>query len=266
MRAVLIWEDAETWTRAMEDIAPEFCNSTAVRRVANSAPGFIPDDDLSWAMELLPIRHQKTSDLRDAVLHRLTSHFTHIRAYHGCRPRQIASYLTNGLLPLDPSFAFDSISEHFSDCRFPEITPDVLRQALAKMDTDLRQGRVFFEASKRLLLDFCGHYLLYGSEYFVGVLRSISTTRDYAQVLKNSGIPTLLTCDVPVNWLEESTLHEIAGRLIATYFKFHVFRGYAHPQRGEGLGFAIIRKLPPEFIVSIEQPLHIRDPIKRMSN
>jgi hypothetical protein len=261
MRTVLIWEDAETWIPVMESIAPELCNAAAVSRVKKLGLDFIPADNMSWVAKQLPSRHRATFDLRDEVLRCLMTHFTHIRAYHGCRPREIKSYLEEGLLPLDTSLAFDTISSHFADHRFPEVTPEVLRRALANVDTDLRQGRVFFEANKRLLLDFCGHYLLYGSEYFVGVLRSISKTRDYAQVLKDSGIPTLLTCDVPIDWLEDDTLLEITGRLIATYFKLHVFSNYAHPQHGDGLGFEIFRKLPPKFIASIEHPLNIHDPI-----
>ncbi|MBK6998664.1 MAG: hypothetical protein IPH35_01345 [Rhodoferax sp.] len=257
----LLWEEPSTWAKALEDLAPEICNATSVRKLEKAKPDFLPSDDLSWAQDLLPARLRAKFDLSEELLERLTMHFTHFRAYHGGRPLVVDSYLRDGLVPLNSSKAIETVYENFADGKYPEVTREVLDRAVSSMDTEYREARVFFEGSKRLLLDSCGHYMLYGSEYIVGVLRSIPGTRDYAQVLKQRGTPTVLTCDIPMDWIQDSTLGELAGRLISTYFKLQLFEQYSHPQRGEGFGFEIFRTLAPELIISVEHPTNIHDPI-----
>ena len=260
MRTIITWEDISNWAPILEHLVPELCNRGSIAKAARRGMDFFPADDLSWTIDLLP-RKRPPSVFREEVQERIAKHFSHLRAYHGCRPKDFSTYQTKGLVPLDPSRAFDELWMHFEDGRHPEITREVLRAALNSVDTALREYRVFFEGSKRLLLDFCGHYLLYGSEYFVGILRSLKGHRDYAQLLKESGEPTLLTCDVPIDWISDSTLCELSGRMLASYFRVNVLRDATHPERGEGFGFEIFRALPSELIVSIETPANVRDPI-----
>jgi hypothetical protein len=140
-------------------------------------------------------------------------------------------------------------------------TKERLLKACASADATHREGRVYFEASGAHPIDYCGHYLLYGSEYAVAILRSISCFPDYAQLLKQQGRPTLLTCDVPIEWLSERVLEELAASLVSVYYKKKLDPEYVHPRRGEGFGFAIYRDLPSSLIVKISHPEFIRDPI-----
>ena len=240
---------------------PELFNSTAVRKLKKAQLEFLTADDLNWASELLPVRVRKRLDLRQELSERILNSYSHIRAYHGCRALDTSSYRNSGILPLDPEDASVKVGRIFNRTDFPEISSEELSAAIASVDAPNRERRVFFEANSAHLVEHCGHYLLYGSEYLIAVARAISNIRDYAQVLKNTGTPTLLACDVPLSWVPDGTQNELVGTLTVAYFSRHIFDGYCHPQFAQGFGFEIFRALPPNFIAEITHPKHVPDRI-----
>ncbi|ACK55085.1 hypothetical protein Tmz1t_2349 (plasmid) [Thauera aminoaromatica] len=260
-RVPLIWEDAQTWMAKVERLLPAIFNDSVVSQLRQEECDDVTTDDLSWLSRLLPGYLSDAHELRSKILEELRSCFTHLAAHHGCRPASLESYTSFGIRPLDAESALEALIKRVCDDHSPSPTEEELRSASAQVDPRYREGRVFFEASRRHLVEHCGHYLLYGSEYAIGILRNVSSEIDYAQLLKLQGRPTLLTCEVPLNWLQWGTLEELTGSLVATYFKRRLEPQYMHPQRGEGFGFEIFRALPPEFIVQVSHPDHVRDPI-----
>lgn len=99
-------------------------------------------------------------DAQSVLSERLLSAFTHLRAYHGCRPKEKDNYREIGLVPLDVNRACNSVREIFNSSKFPELSSAIVDNAIASRPTENREGRVFFEADKRFLLEHCGHYLL----------------------------------------------------------------------------------------------------------
>lgn len=262
-RNLLFWEDYSTWSPRIEVLYPEIFNKSVIRSLLKNKPEYITTDDLRWLTPLLPRWLKEADNLRSEVLSRLCSHFTHLVAYHGCRPTDLDSYRANGITPLNIASMHDTLIRRVCSSSPLSPTKKQVQNACSAVSADYREGRIFFETSKRHLLDFCAHYLLYGSEYSVGILRSISSDPDYAQLLKLQGRPTLLTCEVPIYWLQQGAQEELAGSLIATYFKRKLDLAYAHPPRGVGFGFEIFRTLPPEFITAVDYPENLRDPIAR---
>jgi len=257
----LFWEDSKTWIPTLEIVLPDIFNDEVTRRLVLDPPEYITTDDLQWLADLLPQHLSDAYNLRNEVLKSLRSHFTHLVAYHGCRPLDFNSYKERGIVPLDPAAAKRELLQRICEADVSGPTKEQLLLACKSTDASYREGRVFFEASRRLLLDFCGHYLLYGSEYAVGILRSISSTKDYAQILKLQGQPTLLTCEVPISWLKHATQEELAGSLIGAYFSEKLTPDYVHPSNGMGFGFEIFRSLPPALIVQVDRLDFVRDPI-----
>lgn len=257
----LIWEDAENWTGELERLAPVVCNPSIIERLLRNPPELITEDDLGWLGCLMPDHLRYTDDLRYEVFARLRSSFTHFSAYHGCRPLDLRSYQEAGITPLDTAAAHESLVRRACGVSASAPTEGQVRSACARANVTNEEGRVFFEANGRFLVDHCGHYLLYGSEYAVHILRSISDGSDYAQLLKLQGQPTLLKCYVPLDWLPEWAQAELASNLIARYFNMKLDPGYVDPRRDDAFGFAIFRTLPPELIVEISHPENIRDRI-----
>src|SRR5205085_5151702 len=119
----------------------------------------------------------------------------------------VASYYERGLVPLDTQAAAALAKELFLSGAFPELNQTLLDEAMARVGTDTRVGRVYFELDEQLLVEDCGHYLLYGSEYILGIAAELESgqDRDYRQLLKGMGKPTIFVCDVPWRLISAQT-------------------------------------------------------------
>lgn len=266
MTRVLHWEEIESWLRPLEVLLPEATSIDIATEIRGQPPEYLVSDDLSWLNQMVESQGVRDFDAQSVLAERLPLAFTHLRAYHGCRLKEGDNQLEMGLVPLDVNHACDNVRSIFQSSKFPELSPSMVDEAIASMQTKDREGRIFFEASKRLLLDHCGHYLIYGSEYIVGIATALSAAalndKDYAIALKATGTPTLLTCDVPISLLTERTVCELASSMIAAYFEILLNSNYDHPKVGEGFGFELFHNLPADCIASVLHPLDVRDPIR----
>jgi hypothetical protein len=161
------------------------------------------------------------------------------------------------LQTLDPSGADARAKEIFLSGDYPEVAESDLQRAIITVGSDLRAGRVWFEANEQDLIGFSGHYLLYGGEYLTALAANLGDARDYRQVLKGFGRPTMLVCDVPLDLMGGHTLVEFAG--CALEYIFENLQDY-EPDPHRGAGFCIHRLLPPENLVGHYHPTRIRDP------
>ena len=115
-----------------------------------------------------------------------------------------------------------------------------------------------FTSLETELLEYCGHYLLYGSEYLTGIAAHVKGYRDYRQVLKRFGTPTVFVCDVPLQMMGRYSLLEFSGLAIEMVFQEMLDGAFVS---GRGAGLCIHQKLPPECIVGHYHPVGIRDPL-----
>jgi hypothetical protein len=267
MTRVLYWEDSESWLRPLEELIPEATSDDVAAEIRRQPPEYLVSDDLSWLNRVVALQGGSDFDAQSVLSERLLSAFTHLRAYHGCRPNERANYHEIGIVPLDVNRACNSVREIFNSSKFPELTPAIVDNAIASMPTRDREGRIFFEANNRFLLEQCGHYLLYGSEYLGGIARLLSDAtsngRDYVLELRTIGTPTLLECNVPISWLSRGTVCALAGSILVAYFKLLLIPQHRHPMVGEGFGFEIFQVLPPNCIDSVSHPENVSDPIRR---
>ena len=65
---------------------------------------------------------------------------------------------------------------------------DDVEAAIRKQDNSLREERIFFGLDDRWLVQQCGHYLLFGSEYILSIAADLTRTFgeeiDYRRFLK----------------------------------------------------------------------------------
>lgn len=127
--------------------------------------------------------------------------YTHVAAYHACRPIDKNSYLYNGIKPANTDEIINIAKEIFND-------PNAVDAAVQEIKNDKRVDYLeygsakiwFFISRTRVLVD--SHYLEYGSE----LIRSIAgRLGDRAiEKLSNLGTPTIFQCSIPISWLKES--------------------------------------------------------------
>jgi len=150
----------------------------------------------------------------------LQERYRALRAVHGTRTSDLGTFYKGGLKRLQPEFFHDQAREIFLNGDYPELSEEKLQDAITAVGSELRSGRVYFEANENMLIDLCGHYMLYGSEYLICIAANLDGPRDYRQVLKTRGVPTLFICDVPLELLSERTLQEFAGDALES-IRFH---------------------------------------------
>jgi hypothetical protein len=251
-----------SWLSTLERLAPEVFNERVASHLRAPPHVDLFSDDFRWLRHAVkctggPDIEEVCAHVRDAIT--VEAGFTHLRAYHGCRPQSLDSYRQDGIVPLNAERAQHEFREIFSIANFPELSAADLDTAIANARIENRQDRVFFEANRAHLLGSCAHYLLYGSEYILTLANDLG--RRYATRLKQLGTPTLLTCDVPLSWMNRDIQLGLAGNLALAYFERARDVDFDHVNVSRGLfGFEIFRALPPDHIVAASHPTGLRDP------
>lgn len=226
-----------------------------------SPPRYVVGDDLTWLNDIVEAVNGDIVDTQELLAQRLADHYHALRAFHGTRPLDIDTFYKDGMHPLDPERFEQRAREIFLDGSFPELTRDSIEVGIEKVGRKYREGRLYFEANEAHLVEYCAHYMLYGSEYLCAIAANLPGQRDYRQHLKKFGTPTILTCNVPLSLLDYDLLREFAGVALETMFSTLLDSTYQHGAKWRGAGLYIWKPLPPEFIIGHRIPSVLRDPL-----
>ena len=132
--------------------------------------------------------------------------FTHLRLFHGCRPRALESYYEKGILVMPLAELEQQFREIFSD-----FSSEALEHAIAKIKRRDDEWRVDAALDLRFLIKHASHYIVQGSETlkaFAAHLPMIGG-EDPRERLKNVGVPTALVIDAPLDEVDDRTLAEL---------------------------------------------------------
>lgn len=167
--------------------------------------------------------------------------YTHIRAFHGCRPIDIASYQEQGIIPITRPTARQEALLRLGGGSIPDS------KILAAFDrrwdklNDVHKC-VWFTLTCEELLNECGHYMISGSEF----LLALGTELWYQHKLREVGTPSLLHCDAPIKMIPSGYIDSMEEAII--------------DGRYSPCGFKITGALAPEDIIKYEFPTRIPDP------
>lgn len=255
-RAYQTWRD-EIWV-----LLAELVDHDVRSAFIADPPEYIVSDDLSWLDSIIRKVKFHDVDSKSFLVEKLHQRYDALRAVHGTRTADLARFYREGLRPLDPAAAHEQARQIFLGDDFPELSEMDLARSIGDVGTETREGRVYFEANEQMLIDFAGHYMLYGSEYLVAIAARLKGRgmRDYRQVLKTNGTPTLFICDVPLRLIEPQLISEFAGNALEMVFQELVDGSSFKPDRYRGAGFWISEKLPPTHMVGHYHPTITRDP------
>lgn len=212
-------------------------------------------DAKTWPKEGPRIRMEPDDPRADRLAAHLRDSYEVIRTYHGCRPTSTATYYQQGLLPADREAlerkAHEFYAQFFADTVLDKHLP-VIFQELGTTS----HGCIHVVLDKRDLLEFSAHYLLYGSEFLVGVGASLArlTGIDKRCALKESGEPTLLHVDLPVSLVDDTHLCELAAAISTAKAEHAVAM-----QRD--FTITLRSPIPSSCIVGHEHPVGLKDPL-----
>ncbi|MBN3525063.1 hypothetical protein [Paenibacillus apiarius] len=171
----------------------------------------------------------------------LRKEYSHIRGYHGCRALNLDDYYENGIVPINEN---ETLKRALYLLHNDKISEDMIVKVFKShwirlMET---QKYVWFTLTKNELIDFCGHYLIYGSEFICGMAAELRCQENLKK-----GIPTIFHCDIPIEKIPSDYLEDLNEKV----------------QTGDGYncGFKIIGSISKNEIVKCEHPRKILDPL-----
>jgi hypothetical protein len=119
-------------------------------------------------------------------------------------------------------------------------------------------GRCYLALSLDHLINSCGHYLLYGSEYLLCVANSIGK----ASILRNRGKAVIIECLVPTDEVPSWFFKDLGGNMVERMFT-RLLDNSSQPEE-LNFGFHIKNKVLPENIIKFHYPTKIPNPHNRM--
>lgn len=171
----------------------------------------------------------------------LYNEYTHIRGYHGCRPISVKEYYKHGIKPIEKSSARQEALDRLCNEWIPK---EAVITSFEKAWKELQYPHksVWLTYSKAELLESCGHYIIYGSEFICGIAAELFCQSN----LKKIGTPTIFCCDIPLKNVPECYFEDISQMII---------------DKDSGGGFRVIDKVLPEEIVDCIHPKKLNDPL-----
>jgi hypothetical protein len=183
--------------------------------------------------------------------------------YHGCRPAEIEPYYRRGLRPSDLQQLNELARQRFLTKEFPEITEAAFDSAVALASNSATMarddGKIFVAIDDRELIRHCGHYLIYGSEHVCGIAAKLCREygRDYQQVLKRYGTPTVFRISLPMCDVAHREVQSLAECLHKVIWES---RKQRTPPRFDWT-FTLNVPIPPEQVLGHYHPIEIPDPL-----
>lgn len=246
----VIWHDQKTWVPWVGSYLRGRLQPRAITAMRATEADELYDDDPGWldllASHLRADLGEVKEDLADALSTRAA------RTFHGCRTPNAGSYFESGLRLHRRDEQLAAIEAILAD--HPEAwRRESVQKRLEDIGiSDLREGRSFVVMDRRSLLEFAGHYLIYGSEFILGAFREAGQS-----ILKNYGTPTVIEINLPLDTVHDHERLELAGELLQEWCRQKVSR----PQSVIDLNFSFELRtdLPPEFVVGHFHPAQIVD-------
>ena len=255
------WQDYTSWKDVIWSLLDDVIDDSVRKAFLESPPEYVVSDDLGWLDKIVLRVKGEECDTKELLADRIWGHFRAFRAAHGTRLNTADSIYTNGLKPLEPDDFHEKAREIFLNDTFPELEEAHLQTAIVDVGTETREGHVYFEASEQFLINHCGHYMIYGSEYLLAIAAHLKGRRDYRKILKSSGMPTIFVCDIPLELLSDYTILEFAGNALAKVFQELLGGEGFEPEGGLGSALSIRTYLPSKCIVGHYHPVVHRDPL-----
>ena len=207
-RHLFDWNSPELWLSEVELYGSHILTPRIRTKIASTRPKCW-SDDFDW----IPRAHA-IDDFAEA----LSAFYSHVRAFHACRPRDVATYLHQGLRIQEPEVIVQQFYEIYSDV--PKRSLDLaVENHLAR--TESERGKLWVILSSSDFVKDSGHYLIQGSEYLMTLAASLCKiapgVEDYRWRLRNFGIPTIFEVDIPVECFANYQMYALARNVLSAW-------------------------------------------------
>lgn len=121
------------------------------------------------------------------------------------------SYYESGLRPADDYELIRYAKSVFCGDGGLDVSEDAVDIAASNMRYS-NSGRLFLALDDRALIEWAGHYLIYGSEFVMSLGMELAGERagDVQRILKSAGTPTMFVLNAPTAQMTDSDLSQLA--------------------------------------------------------
>jgi len=216
-------------------------------------------DSTTWTPLLAKTKGRRQTSA--TILKTFLEIYHDVTVFHAARPKNVQTYYRNGLRLADHVKLTSVARSIFLSEEFPELSEVTFELAVNGLSS-IDNSRAYVSLDDREYIEHCGHYLIYGSEHICGIAAQLSRngSRDYRQVLKRFGTPTIFRLSLPTSQVSESDMIELC-ELLHDCIR-DVRAGKKPPV--EDFTFLIQAPLSPKFILGHEHPTIIKDPLLPM--
>ncbi|MDE2037774.1 MAG: hypothetical protein KGI69_00950 [Patescibacteria group bacterium] len=244
----IIWKDFSSWDGIVRTTITPASVLEVISKMKRAGEGGYVQDDPGW---LHPLENHLGYPIKDAINNLANAlERENIRVYHGCRPIDISSYLSKGLKVHRRNELISELRKMvMSDTRLSRFDLD---GRIGEVKKSYDNGKLFLVFDDRYMIEYAGHYLIYGGEYIANVLR------DHLEVLLEKGTPTIITVDLPGRMISRPILEGFAKDLLTEWTRQVINEPKSVHMRD--CGVELESDLDPKYIVGHEHPLVIKDP------
>ncbi len=260
-KRVFIWKDFREWKLALEGMFKDILTLGLKAKIKKNRAivEYCDDPETFEKLAGQPIKTMITAK----KINEFRQRYSHIRFYHACRPtaEDIQSYYEKGVLPSIElkDVQVDRFRSIFLNGDFPELTEEMLQQSIEKVGP--KDKELSLEMDDRFVIEYSGHYLIYGSEYLGNLVHNlpIENIDKYKSVLREIGRPTFIEINLPntTEYVYDDHIAFVINRMITEWTSCLAY-STTEPSTFE-LVVELSKPLPPEHIYSHSYPTKITD-------
>jgi hypothetical protein len=244
---ILDLDDISTWYETYN----KFVWNDPFGEVIEDALSQEADDKIQNILVELEIRLECVKS-REVVLLRnrckdlLIKNYTHVAAYHACRPTDINLYLSRGIVPANTEELIQEAKIIFGNA---DNEVDKAVKDIDEFYFDHGRGKIgFFMSRTGSVEGGYSHYLRYGSELFQSIANRLGNWA--IQKLANRGTPTVFRCALPISWLDEFTTFPMAHNYAKVPLQQLLAQlRWPHQEFPICYAFLLTRSVPSEYLL-----------------
>lgn len=261
---VLEWRNIAEWSPRVSSLMNDVLTDEVMNIIRRTPPNCFDlwDSKPGWLQDALDhVGIGTQTSVPSLLAKRLQTDYSHILVFHACRPDSVTSYYGDGFRLPDARTVKELVMTRLRAADSFRVSSEMVDQAIANIRKEKRESHLSFALDDRVLLTQSCDYLRYGSEFMRVIAAKLGrqTGEDYQAILRDTGMPTIFVCNLPLSFADPAVVETLSCGLVAC-----LCRQLVDPEGEPGLfdlTFTISSPLLPEFVRSHYHPKEMMDPI-----